>query len=82
MDLCFVMSQISGAEIILGEYFYFTLSILLKTNLRGTNFPEFCEFWSIWQKSIPMKFSFQGSFAKVDTWKEISWNSLLKTNRD
>ena len=31
----------------------------------GTNFPKFPEFWSVWQKSIPKKFSFQGSFEKV-----------------
>ena len=34
----------------------------------------------IWQKSIPGKFSFQGSFAKVDTYKENFSNSFAKIN--
>ena len=72
------MPQVSGAETIFGNFFYFKMSTLLKTNLRDTNFPELCEFWSIWQKSIPKKFSFQSSFAKVDTCKEISSNSFSK----
>ena len=54
------------------------MSILLKTNLCGPNYPEFHEFWSIWRKSIPKKFFFQGSFAKVHTWKEICLNSFAK----
>ena len=36
----------------------------------GTNFLEFCEFWSIWRKSIPKRFSFQDSFATLDTNKK------------
>ena len=55
------------------------MSILLKTNLCGTNFPEFREFCSIWWKSIPKKFSFQGPFAKVDTCKVCS-NLFAKIN--
>ena len=44
------------------------------------NFPEFCEFSSIWRKSIPKKFSLQGSFGKLDACKEIFSNSFTKIN--
>ena len=47
------------------------MSILSKRNLCGTNFSEFSELWPIWHKSIPKKFTFQESFAKVDACKEI-----------
>ena len=46
----------------------------LKTNLWGTNFPEFCAFWLIWRQSISKTFFLQGSFTKVDTCKEIFSN--------
>ena len=50
---------------------------LIKTNLCGTNFPILCDFWSTWWKSISKKFSFQGSFAKVDLQKLITDWSLI-----
>ena len=58
--------------------FFVRSHLPLFTRLYGTNFPIFCEFWSIWQKSIPTKFSFQGLFAKVDDCKEFFSNSFAK----
>ena len=52
------------------------ISILLKANFCGTNFPEFRGFC---RKSIPKKFSFQGPFEKVDTYKFCS-NLFAKIN--
>ena len=57
------------------------MSVLLKTNFCGTNFPEFCKFLIDLRKSIPQKFPFHESFAKADTCEELFLNSFAKINK-
>ena len=59
------------------------MSILYqKTNKCSTNFHESRQFRSIWKKSIPKNFSYQGLFAKVDTCKKKFRIHLRKLIRD
>ena len=83
------MLQVSGAETIFKEFFliskyYLNMSTLLKTNLRGTNFPEFCEFWPILPKSIPKNFLFRVHLQKLIPAKKffrIHFPKLLEISR-
>ena len=58
------------------------MSILLKINLCGNNFPESCEFGLIWRKSIPKKFSFQGPLQKLIPAKKFVLAHLPQLMRD
>ena len=76
-----------AARLLLGKNFHLfenitlNMSVLLKTNLCGTSFSKFRQFWSIWWRWIHEKISFLCLLAKVDTSKEFFSNSFARINK-
>ena len=57
------------------------MSIFLKANLCGINFPEFCEFDRLGENQYQRNFLFRAHLRKLIPAKKLFWNDLRKLRR-